>query len=140
LTNTTIGDVSRVADCYKAELSNHPQSISHTYGSQTTYVDTEYTVYDIDKDGILELIIKEDDREYFVYTYDNGECKKCGEIYSEYADDLYEYNGNGLVVYVGGMGKYHFEYVYPDIHSTDAQSPPSNSRCFFLLKPFRTRS
>lgn len=100
-----------VVNCYKAELLNHPKFISHTYGTKTVDIDTEYTVYDIDKDGIFELIVKEDNNTYFVYTYDEGECKQCGKFDWNYADCLYEYDGNGLVVYDGGMGNLHLEYI-----------------------------
>lgn len=45
---------------YKAILLQHPEFTPFSWGSNTIYIDTEYTLYDVDKNGIPELIVKED--------------------------------------------------------------------------------
>lgn len=37
-------------------MLQHLESAPFTYGSNTIYIDTKYTLYDIDKNGIPELI------------------------------------------------------------------------------------
>lgn len=106
-----------VLDCYKAVLRQYPESTANTYTVQAetktydTY--TSYTLYDIDKDGISELIVKRSDyvHYYDIYTCDGNSAVFCGEFYWPYDNCLYEYDGNGLIVYDGGMGTYHFEYI-----------------------------
>ena len=41
---------------YKAILLQHPEFTPFSWGSNTIYIDTEYTLYDVDKNGIPELI------------------------------------------------------------------------------------
>ena len=108
----TAADSHSIADGYKAELMRHPASVQNVYGSKEVQIDTEYTLYDIDKDGVHELIIKEDLSQYHVYTFDGTDAVFCGDIFSAYDDCLYAYEGNGLIVYDGGMGSLHLEYVW----------------------------
>lgn len=46
-----------------------------------------------------------------MYSFDGTEAFSCGEFYWFYDKCLYGYNGNGLIVYDGGMGREHLEYV-----------------------------
>lgn len=78
----------------------------------------EYTLYDIDKDGYDELIVREYEHHY-IYTYNGTTAQRCtdpygyGDYYWNYwTDCLYAYDGNGLIVHDGGFGQYHLEYVY----------------------------
>jgi len=77
------------------------------------YGDPECVYYDIDKDNIPELIVRNDDYHY-VYTYDGRNVSFCGEFFWTYAPVcLYEYyDGNGIIVHDGGMGNMHLEYAY----------------------------
>lgn len=69
----------------------------------------EYTLYDIDKDGIHELIAY-DGWEYDIYTIVNSEAVLCGSCYAYYRG-LYSFGDNGLIVHEGGTGNLHLEYV-----------------------------
>lgn len=95
---TPAGAEGGIADCYKKELA------AHSAASE------KYTVYDIDKDGIPELIIKENSISYSIYTVEDGDCKSCGSVFSSY-ERLYEYEDNGIIVHDGGMGSNHYEYI-----------------------------
>lgn len=97
-TDESASTPSSVADCYKAELSNYQNSSK------------KYTLYDIDKDGTAELIIKQSGSRYSVSSFENGECKSCGDIYSDYGR-FFEYDGNGIISHDGGMGSNHLEYI-----------------------------
>lgn len=96
-------------EAYKSILLQHPESIPFTYGSNTSYIDTEYTVYDIDKNGTPELIVKEDLSNYYVYSFNGTDVVASNQYYWSYADCLYEYEGNGIVVHNGGMGSMRIE-------------------------------
>ncbi len=97
-----------IYDCYKSVLNSYPEEASL---GKYMY-DTEYTLYDIDKNGIPELIVNETIYNYYVYTCINGKAKFCGEFSSNYGNSLYGTKGNGLVVHDGGMGRYHVEYLW----------------------------
>ena len=56
---------------YKAILLQHPEFTPFSWGSNTIYIDTEYTLYDVDKNGIPELIVMEDRSKYYIYSF-NG--------------------------------------------------------------------
>lgn len=79
--------------------------------SQCTDEKAEYTLYDIDKDGTPELILKERYSKYYIYSYIDNKAVLCGEHHWTYSNCLYEYEGNGIVVYDGGMGSMHSEYL-----------------------------
>lgn len=96
-------------EAYKSILRQHPESTPFTYGSNTSYIDTEYTVYDIDKNGIPELIVKEDLSVYYVYSFNGTDVIASDQCYWTYDDCLYEYEGNGIVVHGGGMGSMRIE-------------------------------
>lgn len=95
---------------YKAILLQHPQNPKVTYGSQTIYVDNEYTLYDIDKNGIPELIVREDNTTYYIYSF-NGADVVSSDVCHGYANGLYEYEGNGIVIHDGGTGRMRIEYI-----------------------------
>lgn len=97
----TIGLIDAGTDCYREML------LSLEYGEDAM----EYTIYDIDKNGIPELIIK-DRYNYDFFTCVDGEIKNCGSAYWWYANCLYEYGGNGLIVHDGGRGEDRFEFIY----------------------------
>ena len=88
--------------------------VLESYSSQNE--GSEYTLYDIDKNGLAELIIEPADRwnEYDVYTIAENEAVFAGSLYG-YARGsipaLYEHSENGIVVYGGGEGSYHMEYI-----------------------------
>ena len=96
-------------EAYKSILLQHPESTPFTYGSNTSYIDTEYTVYDIDKNGTPELIVKEDMSNYYVYSFNGTDVVASDQCYWSYDDCLYEYEGNGIVVHSGGMGSMRIE-------------------------------
>lgn len=88
---------------YKAVLLVHP-----TMSSGYT---TKYTLYDIDKNGIPELIVREKAVWYYIYTFDGTKVVSSEENYWSYSNCLYAYDGNGIAVHDGGMGYLHVEYV-----------------------------
>ena len=106
-TNTVSGNGWEEA--YRSILLQHPDTTSFTYGSNTIYIDTEYTVYDIDTNGIPELIVKEDMSNYYVYSFNGTDVVTSDQCYWSYDDCLYEYEGNGIVVHNGGMGSMRIE-------------------------------
>lgn len=97
------------AEQYKAILLQHPESTLFTYGSNTIYIDTEYTLYDVDKNGIPELIVKEDMSNYYIYSFNGTDVISSDVCYWSYDDCLYEYEGNGIVIHDGGMGSMRIE-------------------------------
>lgn len=99
-------------DCYIAVLENHPETVESAYGTYAVSFDTEWALYDIDKNGVPELIVREEGNNYYIYTCEAGTAKLCGNYYWPYADCLREYNGNGIVVHDGGWGSMRLEYVY----------------------------
>ncbi len=101
---------SDVYESYKKVLDSYPVysnglTIPDEY-SETNY----YTLYDIDKNGTPELIVREEHNDFYVYTYSNGEAKYSGSLWSVYGTPLYECNGNGVAVHWGGMGNLRVEY------------------------------
>ena len=93
-------------------MSQYPEYEEKSWGKEYT----EYTLYDVNKDGIPELIIKKPDIwNYVFYTYNGTESVLCGELWDScfgtYAE-LYEYEGNGIVVHGGGMGSDQIEHMY----------------------------
>ncbi len=90
------------AESYEAILGQYPASV---------YPDAKYTLYDVDKDGIPELIVRCGGNNYDVYSFNGTESLYCG-LLSAYDRGLYEYDGNGLVVHDGGMGSLHLEYAF----------------------------
>lgn len=96
-------------EAYKSVLLQHPDTTSFTYGSNTSYIDTEYTIYDIDKNGTPELIVKENLSDYYIYSFNGTDVVASDQCYWSYDDCLYEYEGNGVVVHSGGMGSMRIE-------------------------------
>lgn len=101
---------------YKAILQSYPVSVENTLtvnGEPKVFTSySQYTLYDIDKDGIPELIVADGSKSrwYDVYTLEGDGAVNCGALYP-YANGLREYDGNGIVVYQGGMGSLHLEYL-----------------------------
>ena len=87
---------------YKASLLQHPESTGRLL--------TKYTLHDINKDGIPELIVRQIS-EYYVYSFDGSEVIPSDVFYCTYSSGLYAYDGNGIVVHDGGMGSLHIEYA-----------------------------
>lgn len=98
-------------EAYESTLLQHPESTPFTYGSKTVYFDTEYTLYDIDKNEIPELIVKEDTDKYYIYSFDETGIVSYDMNFWNYDKCLYEYQENGIIVYDGGMGSMRIEYV-----------------------------
>lgn len=94
-----IANRDSIGDYYKVVLYQHPRDSS------------EYMLYDIDKNGIPELILREETVKYYVYSFDGTDALSCGEFYWFYNGCLYGYNGNGLIVHNGGIGSEHSEYI-----------------------------
>jgi hypothetical protein len=71
-----------------------------------------YTVNDIDKDGIKELIVRtggcEADYQYMFYTYSNGQVVSLGSKVAGWSA-LYGLNGNGIYLYKARQG---YETLY----------------------------
>lgn len=99
------------AESYKTVLSEYPEYEEKTWGEEYT----EYTLYDIDKNGIPELIIKTPDIwNYVIYTYDGTESVLCGELWDSYFGsyaELFEWEDNGILIHGGGMGSDRIEYM-----------------------------
>ncbi len=108
---TNAANINSFAERYKEILLQHPESTPFTYGSKTIYIDTEYLVYDIDKDGTPELIVNEDRSNYYIYSFNGTDVVASDVCYWSYGDCLYEYEGNGIVVHDGGMGSLRFEFA-----------------------------
>lgn len=106
---TDAANSNSFAERYKAILLQHPESTPFTYGSKTIYIDTEYMVYDIDKNGTPELIVKEDTSDYYFYSFNGTDVVSSDVCYWSYNDCLYAYQGNGIVVHDGGMGSMRIE-------------------------------
>lgn len=98
-------------EAYESTLLQHPESTPFTYGSKTVYFDTEYTLYDIDKNEIPELIVKEDTDKYYIYSFDETGVVSYDMNFWNYDKCLYECQENGIIVYDGGMGSMRIEYV-----------------------------
>ncbi len=107
---------SEYADWYKQVLQTHPEATKYSYTSggevREYQYDTAYTLYDIDKDGMPELIVQEDLSNYYVYTMGDSGVILCGKFYWWYSDCLYVYDGNGLIVHDGGTGSMRLEYLW----------------------------
>ncbi|MDO4324701.1 MAG: hypothetical protein Q4E24_01485 [bacterium] len=99
------------AERYKAILLQHPESTPFSWGSNTIYIDTEYTLYDVDKNGIPELIVKEDGSKYYIYSFNGTDVISSDVCYWSYGECLYEYEGNGIAIHDGGRGSMRIEYV-----------------------------
>ena len=103
-------------EAYLLALQNHPEAHSYQLpvnGVKKTFTTpTEYTLYDIDKNDIPELIIREKNTHYYIYTFDGKTAVLCsGDNYWSYNECLRIFDGNGLVVHDGGMGSMSLEYV-----------------------------
>jgi hypothetical protein len=96
----TTAQSNLLAERYKELLQQYPES-------------AEYTLYDIDKNGIPELIVIVEGalRKYSIYSFDGSHPISCGEEYLAPYGGLYAYNGNGLIIYDGGIGNLHLEYI-----------------------------
>lgn len=90
---------------YKKVLAGFVNPLTEEVGMEPM---NEYAVYDIDKNGIPELLIKsgtcEADYKTFFYSYDGNEVKSAGEEWSGHTS-YYSYPGdNGIVQYNAHMG------------------------------------
>ena len=111
-------NVPDYANAYKRQLQAHPlTTILFSYTNSegeiiTVFDDTDYTLYDIDKDGTPELIVNEDNSYYYIYTFDGRWTKLLGTFIWQYDDPIYAYDDAGIIVHEGGFGNLHFEQVY----------------------------
>lgn len=68
---------------------------------------SEYSIYDIEKDGIPELLLKtgdcEADYEYCIYTVKDNTLKQIGTI-NGFHSTLFSYQGKGILLHMGYMG------------------------------------
>lgn len=100
---------------YQAALRLFPKYTTHSYpfnGETKTYtIDTLYTLYDIDRDALPELIVREDLTKYSVYTFRENRASLCGEFHWAYDNCLYKPAGQGLLVWDGGKGAQHLETI-----------------------------
>lgn len=80
--------------------------------SEKVFFDHHYNLYDIDQNGIPELILFEGSSgagmHYHFYTIVNGEIVYCG-LYGR--TDLYADGEGGLIAYLGRMGGYHIDKI-----------------------------
>lgn len=101
------------AESYKLILKQYPEDkkvVVKVNGKDVDLTDyTKYTLYDVDKDGTPELLIKKGD-EIGIYTYDGQAAKKCGQIEDSFYS-IYGNSENGIIVYGGGSGSLHMEYI-----------------------------
>ena len=73
---------SSIFDHYKTVLAQHPESTKHSYGEgKEYYYNTEYLLNDIDKNGTPELIVKEDNTNYYIYSFDGNRVISCGKFF-----------------------------------------------------------
>lgn len=104
-----------VTEIYKWTLQQHPEAYSYQLpvnGEKKTFsTPTEYTLYDIDKNGVPELVVRERSTQYYIYTFDGVNAVQCGNFYWSYHECLRAFDGNGLIVHDGGTGSLHLEYV-----------------------------
>ena len=70
----------------------------------------KYVLYDIDKDGTPELILREYGVRHEVYTVRGGIAVFCGYL-SCYDNGLYQYDGNGIITHDGGQGREMVQYL-----------------------------
>lgn len=102
---------SSYVESYMDTLRQYPEYEETSWGKEYT----EYTLYDINKDAVPELIVKVANAwRYDVYTYDGQKSTLCGEMsYSLLGNisDLYEYDGNGIMIHTGGMGSERVESI-----------------------------
>ena len=91
-------------DQYRAVLQTHPTT-------RSGYA-TKYTLHDIDKNGIPELIVQENVSEYFTYTFNDTEVIASEKNFWWYSNCLYVYDGNGIIVHDGGMGQLRIENIH----------------------------
>lgn len=101
---------------YEKNIADHVQMRNDGYFVTGKYADCDcelaYTLYDIDKDGVCELIVREDQWMYYVYTPWEEFVALCAEELWTYPNCLYEYDGNGILVYGGGVGSLRLEHVW----------------------------
>ena len=114
LTDGSVGTDFYSDDTAESTQTMPEQSAMESYKailSECSDKTAEYTLYDLDKDGTPELIVKEKSTQYYVYSYIDGKAVLCGKETWRYANCLYEYDGNGILVHDGGMGSLHMEYL-----------------------------
>lgn len=71
---------------------------------------TTYALYDMDADGIPELILCDAPQHYTVYSFYGADEALCGS-FSAYPGAVYVYPDGGIAVHSGGMGGMRLEYL-----------------------------
>lgn len=96
---TTHPSNSFLANEYKNIIKSYPEAMFN-----------EYFLYDMNSDGIYELIIDYGngiaDREYIFYTYSNGSVKSVGSFNGGHGTLYAPKSGKGLINFGGNMGSY----------------------------------
>lgn len=94
LTNVLAADSTAIYAAYREILE---------YNQRIVPSDTiTYTLYDVDKNGIPELIARETSNNfYYVYTFSENKAIYCGNMSSSYRNCLYEHDGNGIIIRSG---------------------------------------
>lgn len=71
---------------------------------------TTYALYDMDADGIPELILCDAPQHYTVHSFYGSDEALCGS-FSAYPGAVYVYPDGGIAVHSGGMGSMRLEYL-----------------------------
>ncbi len=105
-TEAQIKQEEQTGNLHGNSLAEQYKAVLQQYSSTS-----KYATYDIDKDGMPELIVWKKGGVYDIYTFDGQAVAKVDVILDAYYDGLYEYDGNGIVTHGGGVGSMHMEYV-----------------------------
>ena len=114
--NTRISNIDKHGDKENWSIDEVRSDVFNEYKYIVTAFKNEndgsfgYAVYDIDKDGIEELILT-DWYYYTIYSFDGLSAYYMGDYDWTYNECLYEYDGNGIIVHEGGEGMYHIEFI-----------------------------
>ena len=98
-----------IREAYIPVLQQYESDYNSEGMAQEYLYEIEYTLYDIDKDGIPELIVSEGGLHH-VYTVHDGSAVHCGDVYGYWG--LWGCEDNGLIVHDGGLGIMRVESMY----------------------------
>lgn len=112
INNTFISDLFFTIKNISLIKEKHQVYETYKYSLNTFYnnnsYDVRYAIFDIDNNGLPELIYQIDDRKYHVYSFNNNNLTYSGEIDAKYGIKNYE---NMLLAYNGGTGYIEFAQV-----------------------------
>ncbi len=144
----TYGEEISDQEFQKTVRTEQYKYILRSYPEEDDYFRPVYTLYDIDKDGLEELIVQAGGNEYHVYTFENNYLQKCASLHG-YSSGLYACEGNGLALHSGGHGYLHLEQVYlytlengtmemtQTLADTEVDSYDDLQKCLDQLEPIR---